>query len=67
VFNDRVVFLPIGAKATMGDVARALRDVAPCRYGDPIAIDVTMGGMLKLPTSPVAIRNVANRGRTLNS
>jgi hypothetical protein len=45
VFNDRVVLLRLGDHATMGDVAQTLRDFEPRRYGDPVAIDVTIGGV----------------------
>jgi hypothetical protein len=40
VFNDRVIFLPLGNRATIGDVAQSLRDFVPRRYGNPVAIDV---------------------------
>jgi hypothetical protein len=42
VFGDRVVSRRLGADATLGDVAAALNEIGPQRYGDPIAIDVTM-------------------------
>jgi hypothetical protein len=42
VFNDRVVFLPLGDRATIGDVAQSLRDFVPRGYGNPIAIDVML-------------------------
>jgi len=67
VFNDRVVVLPIGARATLGDVAQALRDVAPRFYGYPIAIDVTMADASKPGARPDAIRGVTDCVQMLNS
>jgi hypothetical protein len=42
VFNDRVVFLPLGYHATLADVARAVRGFGSRRHGEPVAIDVTV-------------------------
>jgi hypothetical protein len=42
VFDDRVISHRLRADATFEDVAAALRELAPQRYGDPVAIDVTM-------------------------
>lgn len=42
VYTDRVVSRWLGANATLGDVAEALSELGPRRYGHPVAIDVTM-------------------------
>ncbi len=52
VFNDRVVFLPLGSHATLGDVAQAVRDVGSRRFGGPLAVDVTMPALsARLPAA----------------
>jgi len=43
VFNDTVVSLTLAANATFEDIARTLGELAPRHYGDPVAIDVTLG------------------------
>jgi hypothetical protein len=52
VFNDQVVFVPLGDRATVGDVADMLRGFGPRHYGHPIAIDVTLRDSPGLPRSP---------------
>jgi len=42
VFGDRVVSCRLSPDATLGDVAMALCELGPRRYGHPVAIDVTM-------------------------
>jgi len=42
VFSDAVVSLSLPADATFEDIARNLGELAPTRYGDPVAIDVTL-------------------------
>ncbi len=42
IYHDRVISHPIGAHATMGTVAKLLRDLTPVHFGDPIAIDVRL-------------------------
>jgi hypothetical protein len=42
VFDDRVISRRLRAHATFEDVAAALSELAPQRYGDPVAINVTM-------------------------
>lgn len=42
VFDDRVVYLPLGPHATLADVARAIRDFGSRGFGEPVAVDVTM-------------------------
>ena len=43
VFHEKVVSFPLAADATFGEIARALGWFARRRYGQPIAIDVTLG------------------------
>jgi hypothetical protein len=43
VFNHRVLSLGLAAGATFGDIARTLRTI-PKKYGNPLAIDVTVAG-----------------------
>jgi hypothetical protein len=42
VFGDRVASRRIGDDATLGDVAAALSELDPQRYGDPVAIDIAI-------------------------
>jgi hypothetical protein len=42
VFDDAVVSLSLAADATFGEVARTLGDLPRRRYGNPVAIDVTL-------------------------
>ena len=42
VFDDCVVSRRLGADATLGDVAKELRDLGAGRHGNPVAIDVTL-------------------------
>lgn len=42
VFNNAVVAGQLAANATFGDVARKLSELPRTRYGDPLAIDVTL-------------------------
>lgn len=43
VFNDTVVSSVLAADATFGEVARTLGKLSRKRYGNPVAIDVTLG------------------------
>ena len=43
VFNDAVVSLSLAADATFGEIARTLSELSRRRYGNPVAIDVTLG------------------------
>jgi hypothetical protein len=43
VFDDKVVSFNLAANATFADVARTLGELANRRYGNPVAIDVTLG------------------------
>jgi|GEM_PF-2029467 hypothetical protein len=43
VFNDSVVSLNLAANATFGEIARTLSGLSSRRYGNPVAIDVTLG------------------------
>ena len=42
VFGDRVVSRWLGSGTTLGDVAAVLNELEPRRYGDAVAINVTM-------------------------
>ena len=42
LFDDAVVSFSLAANATFEDVARTLDELAPQRYGNPVAIDVTL-------------------------
>ena len=39
VFEDKVVSFGVAADLWFGDVARALRDLVPKHYGEPVSID----------------------------
>jgi hypothetical protein len=43
VFDGAVVSLSLGAHATFGEIARRLSELSRRRYGNPVAIDVTLG------------------------
>jgi hypothetical protein len=45
IYSDRVVSRYLGANATLGDVAKALCELGPLRYGHPVAIDLTMADL----------------------
>jgi hypothetical protein len=42
VFDGQVVFLPLRDHATLADIALAVRGFDARRYGEPVAIDITM-------------------------
>lgn len=42
VFSDTVISLGLAADATFGEVARKLGRLSRKRYGNPVAIDVTL-------------------------
>ncbi|MBE0531763.1 MAG: hypothetical protein IH626_13115 [Rhodospirillales bacterium] len=42
IFNDTVVAVRLAANATFEDIARTLGKLPRQRYGDPLAIDVTL-------------------------
>ena len=42
IFNDTVVAVRLAANATFEDIARTLGNLPRQRYGDPLAIDVTL-------------------------
>lgn len=42
IFSDTVVAVRLAANATLEDVARRLGELPRQRYGDPLAIDVTL-------------------------
>ncbi len=42
VFDDAVVSLSLAANATLEDVADALADLSSRRYGNAVAVDVTL-------------------------
>ncbi|RBP10435.1 hypothetical protein DFR50_119106 [Roseiarcus fermentans] len=39
VFQDKVVSFDVAADLSFGDVARALRELVPRHYGEPVSID----------------------------
>jgi hypothetical protein len=43
VFNEAVVSFSRAGDVTFGEVARTLGELSSQRYGDPVAIDVTLG------------------------
>jgi hypothetical protein len=42
IFSDAVVAIRLAANATLEDIARTLGELPRQRYGDPLAIDVTL-------------------------
>lgn len=42
IFSDTTVSLNLAANATFEDIARTLDELPNQRYGDPVAIDVTL-------------------------
>jgi hypothetical protein len=42
VFDDAVVSFSLAANATFEDIARTFGELSNQRYGDPVAIDVTL-------------------------
>ena len=45
VFDEAVISLDLAAHATFEDVARTLGELEPQRYGNPIAIAVTLAAL----------------------
>jgi hypothetical protein len=43
VFSDTVVSFSLAADVTFGEIARTLGELSNQRYGNPVAIDVTLG------------------------
>jgi len=43
VFNDTVVLFNLDAPMTLGEIARTLDQLPNERYGNPVAIDITLG------------------------
>lgn len=43
VFEDEVVSFRLDANATLEDIAHRLRELELQHYGDPLAIDITLG------------------------
>ena len=44
VFDDAVVSFGLAVNATFEDIARTMGELSNRRYGDPVAIDVTLAG-----------------------
>ena len=42
VFGDKVVSFGLAAEATFGEIAQTLGQLSNQRYGNPVAIDVTL-------------------------
>jgi hypothetical protein len=42
VFSDKVVSFSLAADTTFGEIARTLAKLSNPRYGNPVAIDVTL-------------------------
>jgi hypothetical protein len=43
IFSDRVVSFSLAASVTLEEIARTLGELTNQGYGDPVAIDVTLG------------------------
>jgi len=52
IFNDTVVAVRLAANATFEDIARTLGKLPRQRYGDPLAIDVTLDPGVSAPAEP---------------
>lgn len=52
IFSDAVVAIRLAANATLEDIARTLGELPRQRYGDPLAIDVTLESGASAPANP---------------
>ena len=49
VFDDAVVSFGLAVNATFEDIARTMGELSNRRYGNPVAIDITLAIPPKLP------------------
>jgi hypothetical protein len=63
VFNGTVVLFSLAADATLEDIALALGGLEPQKYGNPVAIDVTLAAstaqILQRKQIPRLVRHAA--------
>lgn len=52
IFGGAVVAIRLAANATLEDIARTLEELPRQRYGDPLAIDVTLKSGASAPANP---------------
>ena len=51
VFSDKVASFEVAPNATFGEVAQRLRTLSPRRYGDPVAVKLTLVDSTERPVS----------------